>query len=81
MNHASYDGAVSLFHELLEEYPDYRRNDTVLYQLARAYEFDGKTDDALRVLNELVGRYPDTRLIGEIQFRRGENAVFTKKLR
>jgi TolA-binding protein len=72
LNHANYDGAVALFHELLEAYPDYRRNDTVLYQLARAYEFDGKTDDALRVLNELAQRYPDTRLIGEVQFRRGE---------
>jgi TolA-binding protein len=78
LNHASYDGAVSLFHELLEAYPDYRRNDTVLYQLARAYEFDGRNDDALRVLNELVWRYPDTRLIGEIQFRRGE-MLFLRK--
>ncbi len=78
LNHASYDGAVSLFHELLEAYPDYRRNDTVLYQLARAYEFDGKTDDALRILNELVWRYPDTRLIGEIQFRRGEKLFMRK---
>jgi len=78
LNHAGYGGAVALFHELLEAYPDYRRNDTVLYQLARAYEFDGKTDDALRVLNELVQRYPDTRLIGEIQFRRGE-MLFLRK--
>ena len=78
LNHANYDGAVSLFHELLEAYPDYRRNDTVLYQLARAYEFDGKTDDALRVLNELAQRYPDTRLIGEVQFRRGE-MLFLRK--
>ena len=42
------------FHALLEKYPDYERNDSVLYQLARAYEIAGKTDDALRVLNELV---------------------------
>jgi len=78
LNHSGYDSAVALFHELLEAYPDYRRNDTVLYQLARAYEFDGKTDDALRILNELVQRYPDTRLIGEIQFRRGE-MLFIRK--
>lgn len=78
LNHAGYGSAVGLFHELLEAYPDYRRNDTVLYQLARAYEYDGKTDDALRVLNELVQRYPNTRLIGEIQFRRGE-MLFLKK--
>ena len=39
-----YDNAVDLYQKLLEAYPDYRRNDTVLYQLARAYEIGGKTD-------------------------------------
>jgi hypothetical protein len=34
---SSYDNAVSLYQRLLEAYPSYRRNDTVLYQLARAY--------------------------------------------
>ncbi len=69
---AGYESAVSLFQQLLEAYPDYRRNDTVLYQLARAYEISGKTDDALRVLNELVGKYPQTKIIDEVEFRRGE---------
>ena len=50
----SYDNAVSLYQRLLEAYPSYRRNDTVLYQLARAYEIGGRTDEALKVLEELV---------------------------
>ena len=53
-----FDNAVELYHMLLEAYPDYRRNDTVLYQLARAYEIGGRTDEALAVLNELVARIP-----------------------
>ena len=53
-----FDNAVQLYQRLLEAYPDYRRNDTVLYQLARAYEVGGRTDEALEVLNELVERYP-----------------------
>ena len=72
LDYELYDNVIGLFHQLLEAYPDYRRNDSVLYQLARAYEIAGKTDDALRVLNELVGKYPDTVLIDELQFRRGE---------
>jgi len=68
----AYDNAVGLFHALLESYPDYGRNDSVLYQLARAYEIAGKTDDSLRVLNDLITRYPDTPLVDEVQFRRGE---------
>ena len=68
----SFDNAVDLYQRLLEAYPDYRRNDTVLYQLARAYEIGGRTDEALDVLNELVAKYPDTSLFDEVQFRRGE---------
>lgn len=70
---SGYNNAAELYQQLLEAYPDYRRNDTVLYQLARAYEIGAKTDDALRVLNELIDRYPDTLLIDEVQFRRGES--------
>lgn len=75
----AYDNAVGLFHALLEKYPDYGRNDSVLYQLARAYEIAGKTDDALRVLNDLVARYPDTPHIDEVQFRRGEMLFLRKE--
>ncbi len=67
-----YEGAVALLRELLEVYPGYRRSDTVLYQLARAYEVGGKPEEALRVLNELVERFPDTPLVAEAEFRRGE---------
>ncbi|MGB5625446.1 MAG: tetratricopeptide repeat protein, partial [Woeseiaceae bacterium] len=73
-----YDNAVSLYQQLLEAYPDYRRNDTVLYQLARAYEIGGRTDEALDVLNELVAKFPDTALIDAVQFRRGE-MLFLRK--
>ena len=67
-----FDNAVELYLMLLNSYPDYRRNDTVLYQLARAYEVAGQTDEALDVLNDLMARYPDTELVDEVQFRRGE---------
>jgi len=78
LDYGAFDSATDLFNQLLESYPDYRRNDSVLYQLARAYEIAGKTDDALRVVNELVTRYPDTLLIDEVQFRRGE-MLFIRK--
>jgi len=74
----SFAGAVTLFQQLLEAYPEYRRNDTVLYQLARAYEIGGRTDDSLRVLDELVARYPATVFLDEVQFRRGE-MLFLRK--
>ena len=78
LNHDSFNNAIQLYQQLLESYPDYRRNDTVLYQLARAYEMGGRNDEALVVLNELVDKYPGTELIDEVQFRRGE-MLFLRK--
>ena len=79
LDETGYDNAVGLYQQLLEAYPDYRRNDTVLYQLARAYEIGGRTDDALEVLDELVKGFPDTALIDEVQFRRGEMLFLRKR--
>ncbi len=76
---SSYGNAVDLYQRLLEAYPSYRRNDTVLYQLARAYEIGGQTDEALEVLEELVVKYPATPLIDEVQFRRGEMLFLRKR--
>ena len=78
VNHTGYNNAVDLYQQLLEAYPEYRRNDTVLYQLGRAYEIGGRNDDAVAVLNELVSKYPNTPLIDEVQFRRGE-MLFLRK--
>ena len=74
-----FDNAVQLYQKLLEAYPDYRRNDTVQYQLARAYEVGGRTDEALQVLNDLVSTYPDTEMFDEVQFRRGEMLFLRKQ--
>ena len=76
---AGYANAVTLFSQLLESYPDYRRNDKVLYQLARAYEVGGQMDDSLRVLDELVRKYPQTDMLDEVQFRRGEMLFLRKQ--
>ena len=79
LDSGAHQNAVSLFSQLLEAYPEYRRNDTVLYQLARAYETGGNMDESLRVLDELVGRYPGTELLHEVQFRRGEMLFLRKR--
>ena len=50
----------------------------MLYQLARAYEIAGQTERAVNALNEIVRRYPDTALIDEVQFRRGESLFLRK---
>ena len=64
--------AVKLYTTLLKAYPDYARNDQVLYQLARAYETSGQNDQALATLDRIVAQYPQSPRIDEVQFRRGE---------
>src|SRR5690606_22987122 len=71
------EGSVELYLQLLETYPDYRRNDLVLYQLARAYEARGELERALETLERLVTEYPGTAHYEEAQFRRGE-ALFVE---
>jgi len=71
--------AITLYGALLKAYPNYERNDAVLYQLARAYELDAEPDQALAALDRLVADYPHSRFIDEVQFRRGELLFAEKK--
>jgi tetratricopeptide (TPR) repeat protein len=64
--------AIHLYTALLKTYPKYERNDSVLYQLARAYELNAQPDRALNSLDQLVAQYPASHFIDEAQFRRGE---------
>jgi tetratricopeptide (TPR) repeat protein len=70
--------AIHLYTALLKAYPKYERNDSVLYQLARAYELNAQADKALASLDRLVAQYPNSRFMDEAQFRRGE-LLFTDK--
>jgi cellulose synthase operon protein C len=64
--------AIKLYTTLLKAYPDYARNDQVLYQLARAYETTGQSGQALGTLDRIVQHYPQSPQLDEVQFRRGE---------
>ena len=60
-----------MYTALLKTYPKYERNDSVLYQLARAYELNAQPDRALASLDwgSLVAQYPGSHFIDEAQFR------------
>lgn len=71
--------AIDLYKRLLESYPHYRKNDLVLYQLARAYDEDGQTQQALATLDRLIGEYPHTPYYTEANFRRGETLFVERR--
>lgn len=64
--------AIALYKKLLKQYPQYRRNDQVLYQMSRAYEELGRIEEAMKIMNRLVRDFPHSRYFDEVQFRRAE---------
>jgi len=64
--------AIALYQKLLDDYPNYKRNDQVLYQMSRAYEELGQTEEAMAVMDRVVRDFPRSRYIDEVQFRRAE---------
>jgi len=71
--------AIATYKQILETYPDYERNDKVLYQMSRAYDEIGQPDEAMEVMNRLVREYPHSQHVDEVHFRRGEYYFVRKK--
>src|SRR6266478_5096212 len=64
--------AIALYNPLLTEYPSYKNSDQVLYQMARAYDELGRTDEAIETMERLSRTNPHSAHLDEVQFRRGE---------
>ena len=71
--------AIRLYASLLKAYPNNPGNDLVLYQLARAYETTGQSEQALATLDAVVKKYPDIGNRDEVEFRRGEILFSAKR--
>src|SRR5438132_3136787 len=70
--------AISLYNRLLTEYPSYKNSDQVLYQMARAYDELGRTEEAIVTMERLIHANPHSSHLDEVQFRRGEY-FFTRR--
>jgi cellulose synthase operon protein C len=77
----SLGSTIEMYEQLLESYPNYAKNDLVLYQLARAYEAEGRGDASLATLDRLIEQYPRATHLDEAQFRRGETLFVQKRYR
>src|SRR5215471_17614266 len=50
--------AIAIYKRLLTEYPSYKDSDQVLYQMARAYDELGRTDEAMETMERLIRTNP-----------------------
>lgn len=64
--------ALGLYTRLMEKYPLYKGNDQVLYQMSRAYEELGQTEEAMEVIERLVRDFPQSPYVDEVRYRRAE---------
>lgn len=69
-----FDDAISMYSELVELQAGRPGRDKLLYQLAKAYALDGRTEESTATLDQLALEYPNSPLIAEAQFRRAERA-------
>jgi tetratricopeptide (TPR) repeat protein len=73
--------AIAIYQRLLDEYPSYERSDQVLYQMARAYDELGRTEESMAVTERLIKQYGYSKYADEVQFRRGEYFFTRRKYR
>src|SRR5262245_46283217 len=73
--------AIALYNRLLTEYPSYKNSDQVLYQMARAYDELGRTDEAMETMERLIHANPNSVHYDEVEFRRGEYFFTRRKYR
>lgn len=64
--------AVRTYDRLLRERPQDPKNDRILYQLARAQQNLGKSDEAIATLDKLTKDFKDSSLAGDAHFRRAD---------
>ncbi len=73
--------AIKLYKKLLAEYPQYKDSDQVLYQMARAYDELGRTEEAMATMELVIRANPNSVHFDEVQFRRAEYFFTRRKFR
>ena len=63
----SYLAAAQRFEDMLQKYPDSKKEAEALYYLGLSYGNMGEKEKALDILDRLIDTFPATRLSGEAQ--------------
>ncbi|MGB2742377.1 MAG: tetratricopeptide repeat protein [Cognaticolwellia sp.] len=63
---------IADYQTLLQRYPTRIENENIYYQLAKAYDLQGKLLQSLTTTQQLLRLYPDTQHLAELAFRQAE---------
>jgi len=64
--------AIKSYNEVVDKYPGRPDNAESLYQMAKAYDLDGKEEKALETLDIFIRQYPSSPRLAEAYFRKGD---------
>ncbi|WP_166263271.1 tetratricopeptide repeat protein [Marinobacter caseinilyticus] len=67
-----FPDAITAYQELLKKYPDSSDNAEAMYQLAKAYDLDGRDQDAKAVLKQFIQDHSESGRLAEVYFRKGD---------
>ena len=67
-----YQQAIDTYAQVFDLFPNRRDSDMLLYQLAKAHMLKGDQDAALATLTKLSKSFPDSELVTEVEYRRGD---------
>jgi tetratricopeptide (TPR) repeat protein len=64
--------AIESYNEVMKKYPGDPDNAESLYQVAKAYDLDGKDIKSLSTLDTFIEKYPSSPHLAEMYFRKGD---------
>jgi tetratricopeptide (TPR) repeat protein len=67
-----YTPAINSYLEVINKYPGDPDNAESQYQLAKAYDLDGRESEALAALDTFIDRYSSSPRLTEVYFRKGD---------
>ena len=67
-----FDESIALYEDAIEKQSDPQKKDDLMYQLAKAYDMDGRSTEASAVLAAIAVNHPDSENSVEVEFRRAE---------
>ncbi|MDN5873165.1 MAG: tetratricopeptide repeat protein [Sinobacteraceae bacterium] len=71
--------SIDTYRQLLAKHPNAKHNDRLLYQLSRAYENSGQTEQAIAALQKMQQAYPGSPLMGDAHFRSAQLLYRTRQ--
>ncbi|MBD3657942.1 MULTISPECIES: tetratricopeptide repeat protein [Marinobacter] len=67
-----FPDAITAYHDLLEKYPASAENAEAMYQLSKAYDLDGRDQEAKAILERFIEDHPESGRLAEVYFRKGD---------